>query len=290
MTRILVIEDTEPVRLEILRILSQAGYEASGAENGREGVQMASAQAPDLVVCDVMMPELDGYGVLTELRTNPDTRQVPFIFLTALDGHVDVRRGMNLGADDYLTKPFRVRELLDAVRSRLERRAELEPGPRNGGHGGSRQDAPTTDSLTGLPNRRQLQDWLQRCVALHEGGSVFGVLVIDLDRLRRLSDALGEEASDGMLKLIAERMQAGCPSLFRSGAGEFCAVVPDLAGERTATGTAATLLQLIKQPVSFGELTLNLTASIGVSLYPAHGTDPDTLLDHARLATRHAKE
>lgn len=125
MTKILVIEDNETIREEILIWLSLEDYEVIGAENGREGIKMALQQLPDLILSDIMMPEKDGYRVLLELRTQPVTALTPFIFLTAKQEKTDIRHGMELGADDYITKPFGREELLNAIRARLLRRDRL---------------------------------------------------------------------------------------------------------------------------------------------------------------------
>ena len=126
MTKILVIEDENAILENVLEVLELEGFEAVGAPNGMVGVQMAQAERPDLIVCDIMMPQLDGYGVLLKLRSNPATSLIPFIFLTAKVERRDQRYGMVLGADDYLTKPFTNTELLDAIRGRLERQAVIE--------------------------------------------------------------------------------------------------------------------------------------------------------------------
>jgi len=125
MKKILVIEDEPEMRRNLLTILKLEKYQPIGAENGRVGVQLAKTQRPDLILCDVMMPEMDGYGVLTALRENPDTVTTPFIFLTAKGEKVDQRNGMDLGADDYLTKPVAKDDLLNAISARL-RRAEQQ--------------------------------------------------------------------------------------------------------------------------------------------------------------------
>ncbi len=122
MTKILVIEDEAPLLEEILEWLGFEDYEAFGATDGVEGVETAIQHLPDLIVCDVMMPRLDGYGTLLELRANPLTLSIPFIFLTAKADRESVRHGMVLGADDYLTKPFTRQELFQAIQSRLEKR------------------------------------------------------------------------------------------------------------------------------------------------------------------------
>lgn len=125
MTKVLVIDDEEHIRLKILEILEYEGFETISAENGRIGVQLAKTYLPDLVLCDVVMPELSGYGVLFQLRSNPLSATIPFIFLTARTAMSDRREGMNLGADDYLTKPFQIDDLLSAIHIRLEKHSAI---------------------------------------------------------------------------------------------------------------------------------------------------------------------
>ena len=124
MKKILVIEDEREMRRNLTTILRLERFCTLTAENGRLGVELAKKEKPDLILCDVMMPELDGYGVIAALRADPETVCIPFIFLTAKGEKPDIRAGMNLGADDYLTKPVAKTELLAAIRSRLERAAQ----------------------------------------------------------------------------------------------------------------------------------------------------------------------
>jgi DNA-binding NarL/FixJ family response regulator len=124
MKKILIIEDEPEMRRNLATILRLEKFLPITAENGRTGVERAKSDAPDLILCDVMMPELDGYGVLQALRETGATAAIPFIFLTAKGEKPDIRAGMNLGADDYLTKPVAKAELLTAVRTRLERAAQ----------------------------------------------------------------------------------------------------------------------------------------------------------------------
>jgi two-component system, sensor histidine kinase and response regulator len=123
MHKILVIEDEQPVRSNILKILGFEKLEAISAEDGTAGLAAAKEHLPDLIVCDIMMPGLDGYEVRNALFQSPETAMIPFIFLTAKADKVDVRLGMNLGADDYLTKPFTRDELLEAVFVRLDKQS-----------------------------------------------------------------------------------------------------------------------------------------------------------------------
>ena len=118
---ILLIEDNIDIRENTAEILELANYNVSTAKDGKEGVQLAQKLLPELIICDIMMPELDGYGVLHILSRDENTKNIPFVFLTAKVDNADFRKGMNLGADDYLTKPFDETDLLDAVECRLKR-------------------------------------------------------------------------------------------------------------------------------------------------------------------------
>ncbi len=122
---ILVIDDNKDIRENTAEILDLAGYKTFMAENGKRGVELAIKEKPSIIVCDIMMPELDGYGVLHLVRKNPDTENTPFIFLTAKTERSDFRKGMEMGADDYITKPFEDIELLNAVEIRLKKSSIL---------------------------------------------------------------------------------------------------------------------------------------------------------------------
>ncbi|MGB3614378.1 MAG: response regulator [Elainellaceae cyanobacterium] len=125
MKTVLVIEDETPTRSIFLKCLEFEGFQALGASNGSDGVAIAQTQSPDLVVCDIMMHDIDGYSVLSTLRRSQPTAAIPLIFLTAKVTMTDLRRGMELGADDYLTKPCTVEQFLTAINVRLKRQEEL---------------------------------------------------------------------------------------------------------------------------------------------------------------------
>ncbi|MCC3408401.1 MAG: response regulator [Microcoleus sp. PH2017_10_PVI_O_A] len=125
MAKILVIEDEESIRENILELLEAENFEGIGAINGQAGIKLAIAQIPDLILCDMMMPEVDGHGVLKALRSEPLTATIPFIFLTAKADKSDIRTGMELGADDYITKPCTPQELLKAIAIRLEKQKTI---------------------------------------------------------------------------------------------------------------------------------------------------------------------
>lgn len=121
MKTILLIEDNEEIRDNMSEILEMSNYKVLTAQDGKEGVALVVQHKPDLIVCDIMMPVLDGYGVIHMLQKNPDTQNIPFIFLTAKAERAEIRKGMDLGADDYITKPFSGTELLNAIETRLRK-------------------------------------------------------------------------------------------------------------------------------------------------------------------------
>jgi DNA-binding NtrC family response regulator len=123
--RVLVVEDDPVIRANVLELLVEEGFDAISAQDGADGIALAKARVPDLVVCDIALPKLDGYAVLRAIRADPALASTPFIFLTAKAERTDMRIGMNLGADDYLTKPFTASDLLGAVRIRMRRISEL---------------------------------------------------------------------------------------------------------------------------------------------------------------------
>jgi len=126
MKSILLIEDNDEIRENTAEILELSNFKVYRASDGKEGVQLALDKKPDLVVCDIMMPVLDGYAVLHMLQHNPDTENIPFIFLTAKTERENWRKGMDLGADDYITKPFTGTELITAIEGRLKKADKLK--------------------------------------------------------------------------------------------------------------------------------------------------------------------
>lgn len=169
--KLLVIEDNTDVRENIAEILELAGYEVHVAENGKIGVEQALYHKPDLILCDIMMPELDGFGVLRILSKNPATAGTPFIFLTAKAEKDDFRRGMGLGADDYITKPFDDVMLLDTVEIRLKRNSRLRTS-----FDGTEQglqlffnEAKAHDNLLALTDNKEIRQYEKRDLIYSEG-------------------------------------------------------------------------------------------------------------------------
>jgi CRP/FNR family cyclic AMP-dependent transcriptional regulator len=169
--KILLIEDDRVMRENTAELLELSGYSVATAENGKFGVEKAKADRPDLIICDVMMPELDGYGVLYLLSRDKETAGIPFIFLTAKAERADQRKGMELGADDYLTKPFEEDELIRAVEGRLKRMEHMTSGHSNDMQGLNAfiDEARAALELENLAKDRRVRKYNKRDIIFHEG-------------------------------------------------------------------------------------------------------------------------
>jgi CRP-like cAMP-binding protein len=168
---ILVIDDNNDLRENTAEILDLAGYRTLTAENGKRGVEVATKEKPDVIICDIMMPELDGYGVLHLLRKNPGTQNIPFIFLTAKTERSDFRKGMEMGADDYVTKPFEDIELLNAIEVRLKKAEVLQQNYSSSPQGLSQfvKDVKNTGLLNHLSDQYAVESFHRKQTLYQEG-------------------------------------------------------------------------------------------------------------------------
>ncbi len=201
MKKILVIEDNDDVRENTAEILGLAQYEVLTAPNGKIGVEMALANTPDLIVCDIMMPVLDGYGVIHLLSKNPSTNHIPFIFLTAKAERRELRKGMDMGADDYLTKPFDDIELLNAIESRLKK----EEFRLNNFSSHAAQlshfieEAASSDKLLELTDNTDQRQFDKKEHVYREGTAVKGIYLISKGRVKTYqSNEQGKELITGI--------------------------------------------------------------------------------------------
>ena len=171
MKKILLIEDNDEIRENTAEILELANYKVVTAANGKIGIETALAELPDLIVCDIMMPVLDGYGVLHTLHKNESVKNTPFIFLTAKTERTDLRKGMELGADDYITKPFSGTELLNAIEGRLKKADLIKEEFKSGIDGVNRLLAATgaNDALDFLTNDRDVNKYKKKQTVYNEG-------------------------------------------------------------------------------------------------------------------------
>jgi len=305
MAKILVIEDESLIRENIVELLEAEDFEVFDAENGNIGVKLAYEHQPDLILCDVMMPELDGYGVLMKLQENPITATIPFIFLTAKADLGDVRKAMQLGADDYLTKPCTATELLKAIVIRLEKHAILKEHYSNQLKLAEAKLNQLTyqDSTTRLPNRLSLLEYFQQILAQlvslgeqdgnwkHNG--MIPVLCIGIDRFSRINDILDYEAGDLLLKAIGERLKNSLHPeniVTHLNGDQFAILLQPILDKKQLQNTLEKLQQIISEPFVLIDREVFITVSTGISFYPQDGREIQQLLRAAKQAMNEVKE
>ncbi len=295
MIKILAIEDDEIIREDLIEILEGAGFQALGAENGRIGVKMARLHRPDLILCDVRMPEMNGFEVLETLRADRELASIPFVFLTARAERSDLRKGMHLGADDYLTKPIGQREVLDTIAARLSRQAALAAPYHAQIDRAAKQLHYLTyyDGITDLPNRRSLQEQLKQAIAAADAREQqISLLVIDVDRFYRINSSLGKRFGDDLLKAVSERLLQSVSEddvVSRLDADEF-AIMLRVADATTIVERVNRVLAELTYPFSIANREIYLTASAGIAVYPRDARDSDSLIQHSVLALERAKQ
>jgi diguanylate cyclase len=292
--RILVIEDQELVRSVIVAFIATAKFQVLEAADGMTGVQIAKERLPDLILCDVEMPKMDGFRVLVELRKNPDTAKIPFIFLTGRGERPDVRKGMNLGADDYLTKPFTRVELLRAIDARLLKRASMadhfDQQVREAEE--KLKHAMEHDHLTDLPNRLFLREQLNE-ILFYGSQKPVTILAIGLDRYQRINEMLGYPANHQLLKHVAERLSECVgkgDTLARLQEDEFAIIFAQVTEREEATRMAQQILKKISEVYVVDGLEVFVTASVGAVMYPQDGTNIDYLIKYAEAAMNHVRK
>ena len=204
MKKILLIEDNPEMRENTAEILELANYAVSTAENGKEGVRIAIAEKPDLIICDIMMPELDGYGVLHMLSKNIDTASIPFIFLTEKAEKADHRKGMTMGADDYLTKPFDDMELLGAVEVRLKKTEQLKAhySKTIDGLNEFLSEAQQLSDLVKLSDRRKVKTYKKKDIIYQE--EAFSAAIFFLSKGKVKTSKINDDGKEFITSLIHE--------------------------------------------------------------------------------------
>jgi len=201
MKKILLIEDNKEIRENTAEILDLANYRVFTAENGKVGVEMALKENPDLIICDIMMPVLDGYGVLHLINKNPKVQHTPFIFLSAKAEKMEIRKGMSLGADDYITKPFDGTELLDAVEGRLKKAELLRKDIASGLNGLNElmNVSSGKDILASFTEGRNINKYKKKQVIYSEGNRPSQLFFIQKGKVKtyKIND-LGKELTVGL--------------------------------------------------------------------------------------------
>ncbi len=205
MEKILVIDDDAKMRKHMTTLLASEGYQTSEARNGREGVEMIKKEPPDLVLCDITMPEMNGHRVLESLRSDSGTAHLPFIFLTGWGEREDLRTGMNLGADDYLVKPVEPAELLTAVKARLRRRQQAGAGRVSTVADATPEALSKTMGLT--PREAELLSWVVQGKTNPEIGIILGIQLTTVKKhLESIFAKLGVENRTAAVTLSLEKL------------------------------------------------------------------------------------
>ncbi|HEY0176390.1 MAG TPA: response regulator [Pedobacter sp.] len=211
--RILIIEDNDDIRESTAEILELANYEVFQAINGKAGVELATTYLPDLILCDIMMPELDGYGVLYLLNKNQQTSAIPFIFLTAKAERTDMRKGMEMGADDYLVKPFDDVELLNAIETRLNKREKQEQFY-------SKSIVQLTHLVSGNAGMKELDKMMldrkvrtvkKKQIIYYEGDTVSGIYLVLSGKVKTIK--LSEDGRELLTGMYGPEEYFGIPAL-----------------------------------------------------------------------------
>ena len=311
--KILVIDDHKETLDLVSLVLQKQGYRVSIAHSGQEGLDTASAQQPDLVLLDVMMPDMDGYAVCTALRDDPDTAAIPIIFLSALDATFDKVQAFQRGAADYVTKPFQAEEVLARVKHQINLQiaqqeqqrlhAELESRIEERTHqlqlaNSQLREGSLTDQLTRLPNRLAFVQRLSHIMAhvTTHPDAHFAVVFLDCDRFKRINDSLGHRVGDLLLKGIARRLlkiqdeQGNIDMLARFGGDEFALLLIDVASRRTVEDITAVILKRLAQHFTLAGREIFIDASVGLVWGNNGYGAAEQMLRDADVAMYRAKE
>ncbi len=268
---LLLIDDSESQSNQIREALERLGYQVALASSGVEGLRLARSSAPDLVLLDVVMPDIDGFAVCRWLKMNAETRDIPVIMLTVRNALADRVEGLHIGADDYLAKPFDDVELEARIFASLRvKAAHSELRGRNQQlesmlH--SVEALASTDALTGLFNRRRFSDVLKREFAVTKRyRNTLSCLLLDLDHFKQINDRFGHDAGDQVLKEVARRITGSLREVdlaARYGGEEFVILLPHTSKKDARIVAERVLSNVRKQEFTFGGETLRVTTSIG---------------------------
>lgn len=283
---ILVIDDTT-ANIEVLHAMLSPDYEVLFATSGLQGLELAHTSNPDLILLDVRMPGMDGLEVCRQLKSDPETRNIPVIFLTALNDEGFEETGLQAGAIDYITKPYNQA----VVRRRLANHLSLKR------YQDMLENLVWLDGLTGTHNRRHFDRMLEReWQRAMRSQTTLALIMIDLDNFKAYNDTYGHMAGDACLKAVAGiLMQIPCRAsdmVFRYGGDEFACLLPDT----DKTGALVVAEQMLKQvrnmdsPAPAGHFPVRVTLSLGAAaVTPEMGTTGQELVDLADKALYMAK-
>ena len=287
---ILIVDDEIISRSTVEILLTAEGYELVFAESGEEALVKAVELIPDLMLLDVMMPGMNGFEVCQRLRANPRTTKLPVVMITALDDRESRLRGLEVGADDFMSKPFDRAELRARIRTitRLNRYRRLVETEEQLVY------LANYDTLTNLPNRNLLMERLRQSLGhARRNHQRVAILVLDLDSFRIINDSFGHDCGDDLLREIAHRLiqtvSAIEATVARASGDEFVILFDTDNFVKEVSEVAQRLLNHISQPILLNTHEIVVTASIGISVYPSDGEEAATLLKNANIAVSRAK-
>jgi diguanylate cyclase len=296
MTKILVIEDERILRKSLVRLLIAEGFDVLSAENGKIGVELAKTESPKLILCDLMMPEVDGFQVLSQLQANPDTAMIPFICLTAQEERTALRQVMELGGNDFLTKPFTRLELLRAINTQLAKHQRIIKNQKQAVEEVivNLTNQVYYDGLTNLPNRILLRDRFEKLVKeINEENKLIPIMVITLNQLERLTEGLGLDYVDILFETLITRISEAIGennTIVRLNNEQVILMYSPVDSQETIGEVVQKIIESFNKPFTLVGYQVILSSSIGISLYPNHGEEFDTLLKNANIAAHQGKQ
>lgn len=282
-TRIMVVEDESLTGAYIEMNLENLGYFVTGIElSGKEAIEKAESERPDLVLMDITLQgDIDGIEAAHVIGTDLN---IPVVYITANSDEKTLERAKVTEPYGYIVKPFGTRELQSNIEMALYRH-KMERKLKDLAH---------NDSLTGLPNRTLFMERLKNLLLIERRGiDAFALGYIDLDGFKNINDTMGHDTGDLLLREVAERLR-GCirssDTVSRLGGDEFTVLIRNLHSPSGAVHTAEKIIHALSRPFRIGMHNCNISASVGLSLYPANGTDAETLLKKADMAMYMAKK
>lgn len=289
--KILLIEDDKAVQEVIAGNLALHGFDVACASDGIHGIQTTLQFEPDLIVCDISMPDMNGFQVVATIRQNPKTQTIPFIFLTALATMDDLRTGMQLGADDYLTKPVDIKQLVNAIRTRLDRHKKITASYES--KIDDLKKAQEHDATTGLPKRALLEQQLYEISGLPAHGHLIVLMTAKIDQYRNITGILEQTACNLLIQTITERIRMAAPAehnLYFLSDGKFALLITQPLDKSSLIPLAKRIQKSIRKPIHCAQHQLHLTASIGIASTIFIPEKIVMLLSEAELALHAAQD
>ena len=284
-THVILIADDDPsIRLVLRHVMEQCGYHVIEASTGLEAIESSVNQLPDLILMDAVMPEMDGFTATEEIKKLSGCDVAPVLMATSLDDDLSIARAFEVGASDYVTKPFNWSVLKHRV-ARMLFAAEAENKIRHLAY---------HDVLTGLPNRMLFIDRIDQAISrAQRERDQFALMFIDIDNFKVINDSMGHAAGDEILNIVSMRLQdllRKTDTVARLGGDEFTVIVEDLEEPEWVVSVANNILMMLDQPAFVNGKEVHIGGSIGIAMYPQDGDNVGALLKNADTAMFKAKD